>query len=139
MNAQTTLISARFFRATAALVLATAFFAGCAKAQHEKAIKQRYADGVGAICKDDFATFKQIIDPASAKDEGKTKLTWGVIRLMVTLGQLRADDFRVDEIQLTQDNASASVFTSHREKGVWKKGDKPALWILSDGTWHWKL
>ncbi|MCG3768669.1 MAG: hypothetical protein JW394_0785 [Nitrospira sp.] len=121
------------------LLLSTLLFAGCAKAQHETAIKQRYADGVGAVCKDDLATFKQIIDPDSAKNDGKTKITWGIIRLLVTLGQMRADDFRVDEIQLTKDNTGASVFTSRREKGVWKKDDKPAIWILVDKQWHWKL
>lgn len=129
----------RFSQAIAVVALTIVFFTGCAKAQHEKAIKQRYADGVGAVCKDDLATFKQIIDPASAKDDGKTKITWGFIRLLVTLGQLRADDFRVEEVQLTKDNTSASVYTGHREKGVWKKDDKPQNWILINRKWHWKL
>ena len=34
----------------------------------EKTIRARYAEGVAAVCKDDFATFKKIIDPESGNN-----------------------------------------------------------------------
>lgn len=131
--------NASLLRLLAITLLSVVFFTGCAKAKHEKTIKQRYTEGATAICKDDFAVFAKIIDPDSAKNEAKAKITWGVIRLLVGLGKLTPEDFRIDKIEFLDDFKVATLSTSHREKDVWKKDEKPTVWILVNGQWHWKL
>tara|TARA_B100001971_G_C17980101_1_gene426929 strand:+ start:161 stop:619 length:459 start_codon:yes stop_codon:yes gene_type:complete len=107
--------------------------------QAKDVINSRYSEGVDAILADNFEAFKAITDSKTQAAGAKIRLTWGALRILVGLGGLKKEDFRIDEITLNNDLTLGTVSTSHREKGEWKRGDKPQIWIVENGEWHWKL
>ena len=110
-----------------------------AERQAKADIQARYDQGVDAILADKFESFKAVTDSQTQADGPKIGLTWGGIRVMVGLGGLKKADFRIDDIQLNADLTQATVNTSHRVNGEWKKDEKPQIWIVENGAWHWKL
>ena len=59
--------------------------------------------------------------------------------MLVGLGGLKKGDFRIDGIVFNESLTEATVSTSHRAKGVWKNDEKPQIWIVENGAWHWKF
>ena len=77
-----------------------------------------------AIVKNDFATFKTLLDPATQQDGVKCGGTWAIVRIMMGVGGLKEEDLRIDSITVNADLTLAMLTTSHREKGEWKKERK---------------
>jgi len=102
-------------------------------------IEANRAKAIEPVLGNDLETFKGLLDADSRANEGKAKIAFGAIRLIVGLGQLQKDDFRIDEISFNKDLTQATVNTSHRTQGEWKKDAKPSIWVEEAGNWVMKL
>jgi hypothetical protein len=101
------------------------------------ALGRQYARGVDVILTNDFEGFKAVLDSATQKDGARCGLTWAGLRLLVSLGGMKREDFRIDAVTFNKEMSLAMVCTSHREKGEWKKDAKPQIWTLEGGEWRW--
>lgn len=105
----------------------------------EAAIRSQYAKGRKAVLADKFDDFKAILDSVARNDGAKCGLSWAGIRILVGVGGLKEEDFRIDAFTFNDPVTMAMVTTSHREKGEWKKDTRPQVWTLEDGQWRWML
>lgn len=115
---------------------------GCAKmqqAKHEKAIRERYAEGITALCKGNYEGWLQVVAPELRQSETKLKLIWAGLRVATSVSQPNPDDFRVDSVYFDAEFTNATVQTSRQTKGEWKKEDKPLQWVRVGETWYVKF
>ena len=110
-----------------------------AEADAKDAIESNRNRAIEAVFGNDEAAFKALCDADSRGNEGKVKGAFVAIKLIVGLGQLQKDDFRIDETVFNEGLTQATVNTSHRVGGEWKKDDKPSIWINEGSSWVMKL
>jgi len=124
-------------RTTFLLLLCAAPLAGCAKPDHEKAIRQRAQELIGFMCADDVEGCVRLTDPLFVRAQGTegVKLRFKLLNAIVKLGKLGPDKVRIDQVAVAQDAKSAQVTISVLADKQWKSL-QPTRWVLSDGKWY---
>lgn len=114
---------------------------GCdRKASLEKALRQRHAEFIQAIYRENYDECVKFADPSfvQAKGTEATKGMFKIIGAFVKLAKLTPEDVRIDSITFDDKLTSAQIQTSHRIKGEWK-AQKPSVWIYINGQWYIKI
>jgi hypothetical protein len=116
------------------------FLAGCAKPNHEKAIRERAQTLIGALCRGDNNACLQFADPlfVRAQGENNVKGRFGILAFFIKVGKLSEADIRIDEVGVSPDGKNAVVRISYLSQGQWKVAD-PINWVFSEGKWYVKL
>ncbi len=105
----------------------------------EVTIRARYTQMMTALCQDSFKDAVAVVDPETQANEGKLKFIYGGGRLLIGIGQHKAEHFRVDRVLFDAHGTNAQVFTSVQRGGKWEADAKPGNWLLLTNVWYVKM
>ena len=109
------------------------------EAKAREAIQTQYRKLVESIIANRPQEFESLVDSRSKAKPAQVLVQWTAMRSIVSLVKLKKEDFRIDEITFNPELTRASVRTSHREFGNWKRDAGALTCIIENGEWRWKL
>ena len=124
---------------TVSLLLGITLSTGCSGPNHEAAIRQRFQQAAGHLCRKEVEACVPLVDPLFVRGQGSdaVKFRLGIIAALFNIGGLTESDVRIDKVHVAEDKKSATVDFSLRDKqtDVWKS-QQSTKWVLSDGQWY---
>lgn len=119
------------------LMMVSLCLVGCGKAYQEKAVRERAQKLIGHLCRGETDACLEYADPifVRAHGTGGAKLAFGVLGVVLKVGNHTEQTVRIDEVLLGEDGKKATVRLSLQVKGEWKP-ISPSKWIYADGKWY---
>ncbi len=108
------------------------------ESEAKEAIHAQYEKLIAAIVANRPQEFRAMVDSASQAQPARILVQWTALRAVVSLVKLKKEDFRIEEITFNPELTRATVRTSHREFGNWKRDGGALTCILENGEWRWK-